>query len=51
MRENLMRALQDNYAGALHQEALGQWRAGDSKDAIEGGLSFLQKRKPEFRGA
>ncbi|QYU70286.1 enoyl-CoA hydratase/isomerase family protein [Leptolyngbya sp. 15MV] len=50
MRENIFRALELNYAAALHQEAVGQHRAGDSQDAIEGGMAFLQKRKPEFKG-
>lgn len=50
MRANIMAALQADYPAALHQEALGQRRAGDSKDALEGGMAFLQKRKAEFRG-
>ncbi len=50
MRENIVRALQTDYPAALHQEAVGQRRAGDSKDALEGGMAFMQKRKPEFRG-
>ncbi|WP_428027964.1 enoyl-CoA hydratase-related protein [Altererythrobacter sp.] len=50
MRENLIRALQSDYASGLHQEAVGQWRAGGSMDAREGIASFFQKRKPEFKG-
>lgn len=50
MRANIMAALQADYSAALHQEALGQRRAGDSKDAMEGGMAFMQKRKAEFRG-
>ncbi len=50
MRENLIRALQNDYGSALHQEAVGQWRAGDSEDAREGIIAFLQKRKAEFKG-
>lgn len=50
MRANIMHALQHDLPSALHQEALGQHRAGDSKDAIEGGMAFLQKRKPAFKG-
>lgn len=50
MRENLMRALQSDYPSALHQEAIGQWKAGDSGDAMEGAMAFLQKRKAQFKG-
>lgn len=50
MRANIMHALQHDLPSALHQEAIGQSRAGDSQDAIEGGMAFLQKRKPEFKG-
>ena len=32
------------------REAEAQKIAGESADAREGGLSFLQKRKPEFKG-
>jgi 2-(1,2-epoxy-1,2-dihydrophenyl)acetyl-CoA isomerase len=51
MRENIFRALEVGYAAALHQEAVGQRRAGESADAAEGGMAFLQKRKPAFKGA
>ncbi|MXP13878.1 2-(1,2-epoxy-1,2-dihydrophenyl)acetyl-CoA isomerase [Altererythrobacter confluentis] len=51
MRANIQFALQNNYAASLHQEALGQYRAGDSEDAREGGAAFLMKRKAEFKGA
>jgi len=50
MRENLMKSLQTDYSTALHQEAVGQWRAGDSDDAREGIMAFLQKRAAEFVG-
>ncbi len=50
MRANLMAALQTDYPAALHQEAVGQRRAGDSEDAMEGGAAFLQKRKAQFQG-
>ncbi|MBO6609643.1 enoyl-CoA hydratase-related protein [Altererythrobacter sp.] len=50
MRENLIKALQTDYSAALHQEAVGQWRAGDSDDSREGIMAFLQKRKAEFKG-
>ncbi|OGS50384.1 MAG: 2-(1,2-epoxy-1,2-dihydrophenyl)acetyl-CoA isomerase [Erythrobacter sp. RIFCSPHIGHO2_12_FULL_63_10] len=50
MRENIIRALQSDYAAALHQEAIGQWKAGDTQDAMAGAMGFLQKRKAEFKG-
>ena len=50
MRANIMHALQHDLPSALHQEAIGQHRAGDSKDAIEGGMAFLQKRAAQFKG-
>src|SRR3546814_5983497 len=50
MRENLLRALQSDYPSALHQEAIGQWKAGDSGDAMEGAMAFLHKREAQFKG-
>ena len=50
MRQNIATALEIDYASALLREAEGQRIAGASADAIEGGLSFLQKRKPVFTG-
>ena len=50
MRQNLAKALDSDYATALLGEAEGQLIAGDSEDAREGGISFLQKRKAEFKG-
>jgi 2-(1,2-epoxy-1,2-dihydrophenyl)acetyl-CoA isomerase len=50
MRQNIATALEMDYASALLREAEGQRIAGASADAIEGGLSFLQKRKPVFTG-
>ena len=50
MRKNLAEALECDYATALLREAEGQRVAGDSADAREGALSFLQKRKSEFKG-
>jgi 2-(1,2-epoxy-1,2-dihydrophenyl)acetyl-CoA isomerase len=51
MRQNLAAALDANYSAALLSEAEGQRIAGDSNDAREGAISFLQKRKAEFKGA
>jgi 2-(1,2-epoxy-1,2-dihydrophenyl)acetyl-CoA isomerase len=50
MRQNIAAALEVDYASALLREAEGQRIAGSSADAMEGGLSFLQKRKPAFQG-
>ena len=50
MRRNIAAALDGTYAQALDAEAAGQRVAGGSKDAREGAMSFLEKRKPLFRG-
>ena len=50
MRQNIATALEMDYASALLREAEGQRMAGASADAMEGGLSFLQKRKAVFIG-
>jgi 2-(1,2-epoxy-1,2-dihydrophenyl)acetyl-CoA isomerase len=51
MRKNILTALENSYAEALLAEAEGQKIAGGTKDAQEGGKAFLEKRKPEFKGA
>jgi 2-(1,2-epoxy-1,2-dihydrophenyl)acetyl-CoA isomerase len=51
MRQNIAAALDTDYATALLREAEGQKVAGDSNDAREGAIAFLQKRKAEFQGA
>ena len=51
MRQNIAAALDADYATALLREAEGQKIAGDSNDAREGAIAFLQKRKAEFKGA
>ncbi len=50
MRRNIAAALDGDYASALLAEARGQRLAAGSADAIEGGMSFLQKRKAAFQG-
>lgn len=50
MRQNLANALEQDYASALRGEAEGQRIAGDSSDAREGAIAFLQKRKTAFTG-
>jgi 2-(1,2-epoxy-1,2-dihydrophenyl)acetyl-CoA isomerase len=50
MRQNIAAALDADYATALLREAETQRIAGSSEDAREGGISFLQKRKAEFKG-
>lgn len=51
MRRGLAHALEVDYATAMLREAENQRAARGSADSIEGGIAFLQKRKPEFRGA
>ena len=50
MRKNILIALENSLSDTLLAEAEGQRIAGSSADAAEGGLSFLQKRKPNFQG-
>lgn len=50
MRQGLAEALDGDYAAAMQREAENQRTAGSSIDAAEGGLSFLEKRKPAFQG-
>lgn len=50
MRQNIQTALEMDYATALLREAEAQKIAGKSADAMEGGLSFIQKRKAVFTG-
>lgn len=51
MRQGIARALEQTYAEALATEATHQMLAGDSADAMEGGLAFLQRRPAVFKGA
>jgi 2-(1,2-epoxy-1,2-dihydrophenyl)acetyl-CoA isomerase len=50
MRQGMAEALDGDYAAALLREAENQRKAASSADAMEGGVSFLQKRKPAFKG-
>jgi 2-(1,2-epoxy-1,2-dihydrophenyl)acetyl-CoA isomerase len=50
MRKNILTALENSYAEALLAEAEGQRIAGGTADAMEGGMAFMQKRKPAFQG-
>ena len=50
MRANIWRALDSDFASALHREAVAQRTAGDSADAAEGAMAFLQKRASAFHG-
>ncbi len=51
MRKNLVEALECDFHTALAREAEGQRIAGDTNDAREGAIAFLQKRKPNFTGS
>ena len=50
MRKNILTAMGNSYAEALLAEAEGQRIAAGTADAGEGGLAFIQKRKPAFKG-
>ena len=50
MRQGLAAALESDYATAMAGEADRQSIAGQSADAVEGAVSFLQKRKAVFKG-
>ena len=51
MRQGIAAAMESDYATAMQGEADRQAIAGDSTDAREGAIGFLQKRKPVFTGA
>ena len=50
MRRGLHAAFESDYASAMVQEAENQRVARESADSMEGGMAFLQKRAPQFRG-
>ena len=51
MKQTIRRGLEGDFATTLQYEAEAQRVAEQFKDAMEGGMAFLQKRKPEFKGA
>lgn len=50
MKRNIATALDGGVNEVMLAEAEGQRIAGASADAMEGGMAFLQKRKPAFTG-
>ena len=50
MRKNILVAMENSYSEQFLAEAEGQRIAGSSEDAMEGGMAFLEKRKPAFKG-
>jgi len=50
MRKILRDGLSQSYADTLDAEAKGQFIAGNSSDAAEGIMAFLEKRKTAFKG-
>lgn len=50
MRKLVRQGLSSDYSAAMDAEAQGQFIAGNSADAMEGVMSFVQKRKPVFAG-
>lgn len=50
IRQGLHQASGSDYVAAMRSEAENQRRARGTKDSMEGGMAFLQKRKPAFRG-
>ncbi|URW76785.1 enoyl-CoA hydratase-related protein [Sphingomonas donggukensis] len=50
MRRAVGDALESGYAAAMAREAADQRTARSTADSIEGGMAFLAKRKPAFRG-
>ena len=51
MKRGLAHALENDYAAAMLREAENQRGARRTSDSMEGGMSFIEKRKPVFKGA
>ncbi len=51
MKTTMRNGLQADLGSTLAAEATAQRQAGDTKDAVEGAMAFLQKRKAEFSGS
>lgn len=51
MKRTLREGLQTDLGSTLAAEAATQRIAGNTGDAAEGGMAFLQKRKTQFKGA
>jgi 2-(1,2-epoxy-1,2-dihydrophenyl)acetyl-CoA isomerase len=50
MKQNIRRGLEADFGTTLAAEAEAQLVAGESEDAREGAIAFLQKRKASFSG-
>ena len=50
IRQGLHYGFTCDYSAAMDREAESQRRARGTKDSMEGGMAFLEKRKPVFRG-
>ena len=50
MRKVLRDGLFQSYSETLDAEAKGQFVAGNSADAAEGIMAFVEKRKTAFKG-
>lgn len=50
IRRGVAAALESTLDAALEREAQDQRRARGTADSTEGGMAFLSKRKPDFRG-
>lgn len=51
MRRQLHQALEGDYTSAMQREAENQRVLRGTHDSVEGAMAFLQKRKPDFKGA